>query len=75
MPDGSKKTKKKHIRVSMLSVGAGISLSLAMAPHRARFSAAQRMKEKSFNKIERETFVWASRTFKKSVCRSLMLAG
>lgn len=46
--DKSDLNARDHIRVSRVSVGTGISLSLAMAPHKTRVSAAQMVMEKSF---------------------------
>lgn len=62
----------KHIRVSRVSVGAGISLSLAMAAHKARVSAAQRVVEKSL--IARDAYSGIEMV-EKSVCRSTLGAG
>lgn len=46
--DKSEFDARNHIRVSSVSVGTGISLSLAMAPHETRVSAAQMVMEKRF---------------------------
>lgn len=45
--DKSEFDTRDHIRVSRVSVGTGISLSLAMAPQETRVSAAQMVMEKS----------------------------